>query len=125
VKLGGPQLKQAQRRGVASNKANFHKANNHHDRGNTEQFSTTRRKQPNVERSGLMNYLRARNDEFNNQARILIDSALADRLSEKPDERNSIQVRVYDLDDPRSAAIRSKVNPLRADGHSILLTLRQ
>ena len=45
VKLGGPQLKQAQRRGVASNKANLHKDNNHHDRGNTEQFSTTRRKQ--------------------------------------------------------------------------------
>ena len=37
-----------------------------------------------VEHSELMNYLRAQNDEFDNQARILIDSALADSLSENP-----------------------------------------
>ena len=52
-----------------------------------------------VERSELMNYLRAQNDAFDNRAHILIDSALAESLSKKPDERNSIQVRVYDLDD--------------------------
>jgi hypothetical protein len=51
----------------------------------------------NVERSELMNYLRTQNDAFDNQARILIDSALADSLSEKPDERNSIQVRSMTL----------------------------
>ena len=71
-----------------------------------------------------MSYLRAQNDAFDNQPRILIDSALADRLSEKPDERNRIQVRVYDLDDLRAANIRSKIKPLRADGHFILLTLK-
>ena len=78
-----------------------------------------------VERSELMNYLRAQNDAFDNQARILIDSALAESLSGKPDERNSIQVRVYDLDDLRAATIRSKIKPLQADAHFILLTLKQ
>ena len=78
-----------------------------------------------VERSELMNYLRAQNDTFDNQAHILIDSALADSLSEKPDERNSIQVRVYDLDDQRAANIRSKIKTLQADGHFIFLTLSQ
>jgi hypothetical protein len=78
-----------------------------------------------VERSELINYLRAQNDAFDNQARILIDSALADSLSEKPDERNSIQVRVYDLDDLRAAPIRRQIKKLQADAHFILLTLRQ
>ena len=79
----------------------------------------------NVERSELMNYLREQNDAFNNQARILIDSALADSLSGIPDERNSIQVRVYDLDDPRAATIRSKIKKLQAGAHFRLLTLGQ
>jgi hypothetical protein len=78
-----------------------------------------------VERSELMNYLRAQNDAFNNRAHILIDSALAESLSGKPDERNSIQVRVYDLDDLRAANIRSKIKLLQADAHFILLTLKQ
>ena len=78
-----------------------------------------------VEHSELMNYLRAQSDAFDNQARILIDSALADSLSGKPDERNSIQVRVYDLDDPRAATIRSKIKTLQAGAHFILLTLTQ
>ena len=72
-----------------------------------------------------MNYLRAQNDAFDNRARILIDSALAESLSGKPDERNSIPVRVYDLDDQRAANIRSKIKPLQADAHFILLTLKQ
>jgi hypothetical protein len=77
-----------------------------------------------VERSDLMNYLRAQNDAFDNRAHILLDFALAESLSGKPDERNRIQVRVYDLDDLRAATIRSKIKPLQADGHFILLTLK-
>lgn len=77
-----------------------------------------------VEHSELMNYLRAQNDAFDNQARILIDAALADSLSEKSSQRNFIQVRAYDLDDKRSATIRGKIRPPQADGHFVLLTLR-
>jgi hypothetical protein len=77
-----------------------------------------------VERADLMNYLRAQNSAFDNRAHILIDSALAESLSKKPDERNSIQVRVYDLDDSRAANIRSKIKLPQADAHFILLTLK-
>ena len=78
-----------------------------------------------VERSELMNYLRAQNDTFDNRAHILIHSAFAQSLSGKPDERNSIPVRVYDLDDQRAATIRNKIKSLPADGHFILLTLKR
>jgi hypothetical protein len=88
-------------------------------------ITSTSAHKENVERSELMNYLRAQNDAFDDQARILIDSALADSLSKKPDERNSIQVRVYDLDDSRAVNIRSKIKLPQADAHFILLTLRQ
>lgn len=78
-----------------------------------------------VEYSELMSYLRAQNKAFDNRARILIDSALADSVFAKPDERNNIRVRVYDLGDPRAANIRSKIKTLQPDAHFILLTLRQ
>jgi hypothetical protein len=78
-----------------------------------------------VERTELMNYLHARNGAFDNRASILIDSALGESLSSKPDERNSIRVRVYDLDDQRAANIRSKIKLPQADAHFILLTLKQ
>jgi hypothetical protein len=87
-------------------------------------ITSTSTHKENAERSELINYLRAQNDVFDNQARILIDSALAESLSKKPDERNSIQVRVYDLDDSRAANIRSKLQLLQADAHFILLTLK-
>jgi len=77
-----------------------------------------------VEHTELMNYLHAQNGTLDNRAGILIDSALAESLSGKPDERNSIRVRVYDLDDLRAANIRSKIKPLQGDGHFILLTLK-
>jgi 5-methylcytosine-specific restriction endonuclease McrBC regulatory subunit McrC len=72
-----------------------------------------------------MNYLRAQNDAFDNRARILIDSTLAYNLSGKPEERINIQIRVYDLDDPHAATIRSKIQKLPADAHFILLTPRR
>ncbi len=77
-----------------------------------------------VERSQLMNYLRAQNDAFDARARILIDSALAESLSGKPDG-DSIPVRVYDLDDLRAVPIRRQIKPLQTDAHFILLTLKQ
>jgi hypothetical protein len=77
-----------------------------------------------VERTELMNYLHAQNGTFDNRAGILIDSALAESLSGKPDERNSIRVRVYDLDDLRAANIRSKIKLLQTDGHLMFLTLK-
>jgi hypothetical protein len=89
-----------------------------------------------AEHSELMNLLHAQNDTYNDQARILIDSALADNLSKKnvswtfarssrPDQRDSTEVRVYDLDDLRAANIRSKIEPPPKDGHFLFLTVRQ
>jgi hypothetical protein len=77
-----------------------------------------------IEHSELMNYLRARNDAFDNRARILIDSALADSLLEKPNEPINVTIRVYDLDDPRAATIRGKIKAPQANAHFILLTPR-
>jgi hypothetical protein len=78
-----------------------------------------------VEHTGLMNFLHAQNDTYNNQARISIDSALADRLSKKLDQRDRTEVRVYDLDDLRAGNIRSKINPPPIDAHFLFLTLRR
>jgi hypothetical protein len=77
-----------------------------------------------AEHSELVNFLHAQNDTYNNQARILIDSALADSLSKKF-QRDRTEVRVYDLDDLRAANIRSKINPPPEDGHFLFLTVRQ
>ena len=78
-----------------------------------------------VEHSELMNFLRAQNDAYNNQAHILIDSALADNLSNKLDQRDSTEVHVYDLDDLRAANIRGRIKPLPADAHFLFLTARK
>jgi hypothetical protein len=72
-----------------------------------------------------MRFLLAQNDTYNNQARILIDSALADSLSKKLDQRESTEVGVYDLDDLRTGNIRSKIEPPPEDGHFLFLTVRQ
>jgi hypothetical protein len=77
-----------------------------------------------AEHSELMNFLRAQNDAYNDR-RILIDSALADSFPKEIDKRSSIKVRVYDLDDPRAANIRSKIKPLQADTKTLLLTTTQ
>jgi hypothetical protein len=78
-----------------------------------------------IEHSELMNYLRAQNDAFDNRAQILIDSALANSVSENVPERTSTQIRAYDLDDPRAVNIRTTIKTLKADTHAILLTLRR
>ena len=78
-----------------------------------------------LEYSELMSYLRTQNEAFDRQARIVIDSALSDIVSETAPERTSIQIRAYDLDDPRAATIRSKVRPLPANAKAILLTQRR
>jgi hypothetical protein len=77
-----------------------------------------------AEYTELMNYLRAQNEAFDNRARILVDSALADSLLKNKNESTNIQIRVYDLDDLRAASIRSKILTLQVDAHAILLTLR-
>jgi hypothetical protein len=76
------------------------------------------------EYSELMNYLRSRNEAFDNRARILVDSALADSLLKNPKEAADVQIRVYDLDDLRAASIRSQIRTLQANAHAILLTFR-
>ena len=76
-----------------------------------------------VEHSELMNFLRAQNDAYSSEAHILIDSALADSISKKSDQRDETQVRIYDLDDVRAANIRSKIKPLPPDRRSLLLTV--
>jgi hypothetical protein len=78
-----------------------------------------------IEHSELMKSLHDQNQSFDSQALILIDSALAGSISETTPERTSAEIRVYDLDDPSAAAIRSKIRRLPADAHAILLTLRQ
>jgi hypothetical protein len=75
-----------------------------------------------IEQSELMNFLRE-NDAYNYDEHILIDSALADSISKKSDQRDETQVRIYDLDDVRAANIRSKVKPLPVDEHSLFLTV--
>jgi hypothetical protein len=72
----------------------------------------------------LMNYLHAQGDAFKGQTRILIDSALADKLSRNIDEHGSIRVRVFDLADSRAANILGEIKPAQVDSHLVLLTVR-
>jgi len=72
----------------------------------------------------LMNYLRAHSDALNGEPRILIDSALADKISGKINEHVSIRVSVYDLDDSRATKVQDKIKPFQVDSHLVLLTLR-
>lgn len=78
-----------------------------------------------VEHSELMNFLRAQNAAYNNQAHILIDSALADSLSKTLGQSDEVQVRIYDLEDGQAANIRSNIKPLPVDGHSLFLSVRR
>jgi hypothetical protein len=78
-----------------------------------------------VEYSELMNFLRAQIEAFNYEARILIDSELADSISQKSGQRDETQVCIYDFDDGRAANIRSKIKPMPVDGHSLFLTVRR
>ncbi|MFZ5784127.1 MAG: hypothetical protein ACOY4R_28365 [Pseudomonadota bacterium] len=55
--------------------------------------------------------------------RILVDAVLRDRLA-RDDGDSSVAVRIYDLDDPRSAAIRTLVGPSSDRDHVYLLTVR-
>jgi hypothetical protein len=77
------------------------------------------------EHSELMTSLRAQNQSLDSQALILIDSLLAESISETAPERSSTQIRVYDLDDPSALAIRRKIRTLPAGAQAILLTLRR
>jgi len=74
-----------------------------------------------AEHSELMNFLHAQNDAYNDQARILIDSALADRLLANTEDLT--EVHVYDLDDLRNADIRNKIKPIPEGGHFLFLSV--
>ena len=78
-----------------------------------------------LEYSELMSYLLAQDDSFDRQARIIIDSTLAEIVSENAPERTSTPTRIFNLDDPNAATIRSEVRVLPPDAHAILLTLRR
>jgi hypothetical protein len=78
-----------------------------------------------VEHAELLHYLRSQGDVFDNRARILIESTLANRILGKQEERPLTRVRVYDLDDPHAAIIRSKIKGLQTDAHFVLLTLQR
>ena len=77
-----------------------------------------------LEYSELMSYLRAQGVSIDKQSRIAIDDVLVGSVSENLPERTTIQIRVFDLDDPRAATIRSKIQPLPANAKAILLTGR-
>jgi len=70
-----------------------------------------------------MNFLHAQNNTYNNQARILIDSALADRVLGSTE--GLTEIRVYDLDDLRNAKIRNKIKPTPEDRHFLFLISRE
>ncbi len=63
--------------------------------------------------------------EAASQTRVLIDAAVADRLSGDWKSRNAVPVRVYDLADPRWAAIRAQVSKTPSAGRVLLVTQRQ
>ena len=71
----------------------------------------------------LMDYLLAQSNKFDYRAYILIDSKLADSLFGKPQQHKTVQIRVYDLDDPRAAIIRNEIKGLPAEAHFMLLRL--
>jgi hypothetical protein len=77
-----------------------------------------------LDHTELLSSLRSQGDTFDSRVRILIESTLVGHLA-KPDERPFTRVRVYDLDDPRAASIRSKIKALQPDAHYILLTFKQ
>lgn len=74
-----------------------------------------------AEYAELIDFLHAQNGAYNNDARILIDSALADRVLGSTE--GFTEVRVYDLDDPWAAEIRSKIEPRPQGGHFLFLSV--
>lgn len=62
--------------------------------------------------------------EAGHQTQVLIDTSVADRLSGDWKSRNALPVRVYDLADPRWAAIRAQVRNIPAGTRLLLVTQR-
>jgi hypothetical protein len=71
----------------------------------------------------IESYLPAVADNGKGPLRIVIDSALKDRI-EGSERRESQPVRVYDLKDPRTADIRRAIPGVPTDTRAYLLTLR-
>lgn len=74
--------------------------------------------------SELMSYLPLPANPATRRVQILIDSTLTERLFGEWRTRAVLPLRVYDLDDARTAAIRSAIRTQAADGAMILLTVR-
>jgi hypothetical protein len=55
--------------------------------------------------------------------RIIVDSAIRDRLLAS-DGRDRVPVRIYDLKDPRATDIRNMIRGIPDDAHAYLLTLK-
>ena len=63
--------------------------------------------------------------EAGSRTQVLIDTSVAARLSGDWKSRNALPVRVYDLADPRWAAIRAQVRNIPAGRRLLLVTQRQ
>ena len=72
----------------------------------------------------LMTYLPRLGNAADARIQILIDSVLADRLDGEWRTRSVASIRVYDLDDPRTATIRRSINVQAPAGALMLLTAR-
>ncbi|WP_157158859.1 hypothetical protein [Bradyrhizobium genomosp. III] len=71
--------------------------------------------------SELMSHLRLPTGLSGKSIRIVIDTALSSEIVPM-DSAEITPVRVYDLDDPQNASLRSKTKPLSPDTPAILLT---
>lgn len=74
--------------------------------------------------SQLMTYLPRPGNAADTRVQILIDSVLADRLDGDWRTRSVASIRIYDLDDPRTATIRRSINVKAHAGALVLITAR-
>ncbi len=72
----------------------------------------------------LMSYLPPPANPATRRVQILIDSVLAERLVGEWRTRTVVPLRIFDLDDARTAGIRNAIRTQPADGALILLTVR-
>jgi hypothetical protein len=68
-------------------------------------------------------YLPAGADSGKKPLRVIVDSALKDRV-ETSGERDRLPVRIYDLNDPRVANVRSAIPDIPGNARPYLLTMK-
>ena len=84
-----------------------------------ETYSAT----PSIDHALWATFLPAGSETSASRTQVLVDNTLQDRLGGEWKTRSVFPVRIYDLDDPRWASIRSQVNPL-PPGRLLLVTSR-